>query len=82
MTQPGETDNYTVSDHLAAIHAHIGHHLFDYVIVNDGEIPPQVQALYAEKGAKAVHLDLEEVTRRGLQGHCRSSGVIPDLSAS
>ena len=65
MTQPGETDNYSVSDHLAAVHAHIGHHLFDYVIVNDGEIPPQVQSLYAEKGSTAVHLDLEEVTRRG-----------------
>ncbi|WP_276356040.1 gluconeogenesis factor YvcK family protein [Cohnella caldifontis] len=65
MTQPGETDNYAVSDHLDAIHAHIGHHLFDYVIVNDGEIPPQVQSLYAEQGAHAVHLDLEEVTRRG-----------------
>jgi uncharacterized cofD-like protein len=65
MTQPGETDNYSVSDHLAAVHAHIGHNIFDYVIVNDGEIPPQVQSLYAEKGSTAVHLDLEEVTRRG-----------------
>ena len=67
MTQPGETDDYSVSDHLEAIHKHVGHHLFDYVIVNDGEIPPQVQSKYAEKGAKAVHLDLDEVTRRGYQ---------------
>lgn len=65
MTQPGETDNYTVSNHLDAIHAHIGHHLFDYVIVNDGEIPPQVESQYAELGAKAVHLDMEEVESRG-----------------
>ncbi|QKS43635.1 YvcK family protein [Paenibacillus cellulosilyticus] len=65
MTQPGETDNYSVGDHLNAIHNHIGYHLFDYVIVNDGEIPPQVQSKYAEKGAKAVHLDLEEVKKRG-----------------
>jgi len=65
MTQPGETDNYTVSDHLDAVYDHIGHHIFDYVIVNDGEIPPQVQDKYAEKGAKAVHLDLEAVTNRG-----------------
>jgi uncharacterized cofD-like protein len=65
MTQPGETDNYSVSDHLAAIQAHIGHQLFDYVIVNNGEIPPQVQSLYAEKGSTPVHLDLENVTRRG-----------------
>lgn len=65
MTQPGETDDYSVSDHLQAIYEHVGHHLFDYVIVNNGEIPPQVQDRYAEKGAKAVHLDLEEVTKRG-----------------
>jgi uncharacterized cofD-like protein len=67
MTQPGETDDYSVSDHLTAIHEHVGHHLFDYVIVNNGEIPPQVQARYAEQGAKAVHLDLDEVTKRGYQ---------------
>lgn len=67
MTQPGETDNYSVSDHLQAIHDHVGHHLFDYVIVNNGEIPPQVESKYAEQGAKAVHLDLEEVERRGYQ---------------
>lgn len=67
MTQPGETDNYTVSDHLDAVYEHIGHHIFDYVIVNDGEIPPQVQDKYAEKGAQAVHLDLEAVTNRGYQ---------------
>ncbi|WP_308637306.1 gluconeogenesis factor YvcK family protein [Paenibacillus silvisoli] len=67
MTQPGETDNYSVGDHLTAVHAHIGHHLFDYVIVNDGEIPEQVQLKYAERGAKAVHLDLEEVKRRGYE---------------
>ncbi|WP_042227183.1 gluconeogenesis factor YvcK family protein [Paenibacillus popilliae] len=65
MTQPGETDNYKVSDHLEAIQQHVGKHLFDYVIVNDGEIPPQVQDLYAEQGARAVHLDLDEVTNRG-----------------
>jgi uncharacterized cofD-like protein len=65
MTQPGETDGYSVSDHLKAVHAHVGHHLFDYVIVNNGEIPPQVQQRYAEKGASAVQLDLEEVTRSG-----------------
>lgn len=67
MTQPGETDNYSVSDHLQAIHDHVGHHLFDYVIVNNGEIPPQVVTKYAEMGAKAVQLDLDEVTRRGYQ---------------
>ncbi|TMV50952.1 YvcK family protein [Paenibacillus mesophilus] len=65
MTQPGETDNFTVSDHLQAVYDHVGYHMFDYVIVNNGEIPPQVQSKYAEQGAKAVHLDMDEVTKLG-----------------
>ncbi|SFM24822.1 conserved hypothetical protein, cofD-related [Paenibacillus sp. 1_12] len=65
MTQPGETDGYSVSDHIQALHDHVEQDLFDYVIVNNGEIPPQVQDRYAEKGAKVVHLDLDEVTQKG-----------------
>ncbi len=65
MTQPGETDDYTVSDHLQAVYHHVGKHLFDYVIVNDGEIPPQVQDFYAEKGAKPVQVDWDNVTGQG-----------------
>jgi len=65
MTQPGETDNYTVKDHLDAIYRHIGHQLFDYVIVNNGEIPQAVEQRYAEKGAKPVQLNIEEVERIG-----------------
>jgi uncharacterized cofD-like protein len=65
MTQPGETDNYTVSDHINAIFDHVGVQLFDYVIVNNGEIPTTVQDKYAEKGARPVQLDLDEVTGQG-----------------
>lgn len=65
MTQPGETDGYTVSDHLQAVYDHVGQHLFDYVIVNDGEIPTQVQDFYAEKGAKPVEVDWDNVTGQG-----------------
>lgn len=65
MTQPGETDDYKVSDHLDAVYRHVGHHLFDYVIVNNGIIPDEVQHRYAQKGAKAVQLDGEEVAKRG-----------------
>ncbi len=65
MTQPGETDDFSVSDHLKAIYDHIGLHLFNYVIVNNSEIPPDVQAKYAEKGARVVKLDLDEVEKHG-----------------
>ncbi|WP_281890761.1 YvcK family protein [Paenibacillus sp. YYML68] len=65
MTQPGETDDYKVSDHLKAIRNHIGEDLFDYVIVNNSEIPEQVLVKYAEQGARPVELDRDEVERHG-----------------
>ena len=65
MTQPGETDGFSVSDHLRAVYDHVGHHLFDYVIVNDGEIPPHVLSRYTEQGAQAVRLDEDEVAKLG-----------------
>jgi uncharacterized cofD-like protein len=34
-TQPGETDNYDVGDHIRAIERHVGPGLFDYVLAND-----------------------------------------------
>lgn len=67
MTQPGETDDYTVSDHLQAIYDHVGHHLFDYVIVNDGKIPAKVQDYYAEQGSKPVEIDWDVVKGRGYE---------------
>jgi uncharacterized cofD-like protein len=67
MTQPGETDGFSVGDHLQAIYDHIGHHLFDYVIVNNSEIPKKVQKKYAEKGATPVMLDLDRVEERGFK---------------
>lgn len=67
MTQPGETDGYSVSDHLRAVQDHIGHSLFDYVLVNDGEIPPDVAERYAEMGSSPVGLDFDEVTRMGYE---------------
>jgi uncharacterized cofD-like protein len=34
MTEPGETDGYSLDDHLRVLHEHVGAQLFDYVLVN------------------------------------------------
>jgi uncharacterized cofD-like protein len=65
MTQPGETDMYSVSDHLQAIEEHIGAKIFDHVIVNKGKIPISVQEKYAEKGAKIVRFDKDVLSQQG-----------------
>lgn len=65
MTQPGETDHYSVNDHLQAIVRHVGDPLFDYVIVNNGHIPATVQDMYIQKGAEPVYLDMDELEKSG-----------------
>ena len=38
MTEPGQTDNYGLSDHLRAIDEHVGINVVDYCLVDTGEI--------------------------------------------
>jgi uncharacterized cofD-like protein len=44
MTEPGETDGFTLDDHLDAIREHVGFDLFDYVLVNRRPLVPAVKA--------------------------------------
>ncbi len=38
MTQPGETDNYSLSDHLRKLSSHLGENIIDYVIANNRKL--------------------------------------------
>ncbi|MDY6065769.1 MAG: gluconeogenesis factor YvcK family protein [Finegoldia sp.] len=46
MTQPGETDNYTVSDHVDAIIKHIGQNTIDKVVVNTQKLEDYIAYKY------------------------------------
>jgi uncharacterized cofD-like protein len=67
MTQPGETREYTLADHVKAIHRHTGRKLLDWVVVNNKPIGPDVARRYRLKGAEPVSADLEELQRLGLR---------------
>ena len=54
MTQPGETDDLTLEDHLDAIRRHVGVNLFDYVLVNRQQPTPDALASYTAAGSKPV----------------------------
>lgn len=60
MTQPGETDRYTVFEHLKAILDHSREDLIDYCIANIEEIPEETLERYKEDGAKPVILTKED----------------------
>jgi uncharacterized cofD-like protein len=66
MTQIGETEGFTASDHLRALLEHTGSGVIDYVIINNQEVPLNSRALYAEEGAEPVIPDLEKIVTQGV----------------
>lgn len=67
MTQPGETDGFSASDHLRALLEHTDPKLVDYMIINNQEVPPEAKAVYAEEGAEPVLPDPEMVLSLGVR---------------
>lgn len=67
MTQHGETDGYTVSDHVEAINKHIGKNVIDLVIANSKEIEHDVLEHYHESKQDKVVLDKEIMEKQGIK---------------
>ena len=54
MTEPGETDGFSLDDHLRVIREHAGYDLFDYILVNRSALPAPVIARYAQQGSTPI----------------------------
>ena len=61
MTEPGQTDNYSVADHLNAIIEHCGQGVIDYCIYDTGEIVPEFIKKYNLEGQDIVEQDIEKI---------------------
>ena len=67
MWQPGETSNFSASDHIRAIDRHAGGHLVDYAIVNTRPIPPEMKKKYARQAAMPVKNDVDVLSESGVE---------------
>jgi uncharacterized cofD-like protein len=67
MSQPGETINFSASDHVAAIREHAGEKILDYVIVSSSRIPLSVRRNYAAQNAAPVENDCDVLRGMGLE---------------
>ena len=65
MTQPGETDHMTASEHVEALFRDAGARVCDYVIVND-EPPHKLLGTYLEEQQEPVAPDVERIEALGL----------------
>lgn len=67
MTQPGETDHYTASEHVKAIFDHVGPGVVDYVVVNVQGVAQNLRETYAIQGAYPVEADIAELEALGVK---------------
>lgn len=71
MTQPGETDGYTASEHVQAIMKHTAlflsprQRIFDYVLVNTARPGSTLTERYQKVGAEFVTPDVEKIVEMG-----------------
>jgi uncharacterized cofD-like protein len=64
MTEPGETDGYSLGDHLRTLKEHTGFDLFDYVLVNRSPIPDSAVQAYAADGSHLVRVVTDDLPPR------------------
>lgn len=67
MTEPGQTDNYSLSEHIKAIHEHAGKGIIDYCIYDTGEIVPEFIRRYNREGADLVEQDVAKAKEEGVK---------------
>lgn len=73
MTQPGETDDYGVKEHVDAILRHGSNRMVDVVMVNCGSVPEDIQEKYRDEGAHLIMLgaqEREQLTQQGFTLIC------------
>ena len=64
VTQPGETDKYTVSDHIKVLNEYLGDHVINIVLANNAPIPEELATKYATEEQKdPVRLD-EDILKK------------------
>lgn len=74
MTQPGETDDYRIKDHIDSLIRHSRDNILDYVVVNNGYISSDILEKYEEDLSIPLYLDKiekEEIEKMNI-------GVIED----
>ena len=66
MTEAGETDGFSVFDHVQALFEHLGRYP-DQVIVNRTPVDPERRTSYESEGASVVTFDPEPFNRLGIE---------------
>lgn len=89
MTEPGQTDDFSLYDHIKAILDHARNPIIDYCIYDTGEVVPEYIKMYNMQGADIVEQDVKKIKELGIKIIQRNFSVVdgdnirhdPDLVA-
>ncbi|MCH4888983.1 YvcK family protein [Acidaminobacter sp. JC074] len=59
MTQPGETDDFSIADHVKAIYEH-SEVRFDFIVANNEEVSKEVKERYLKEASKMLMLNRKD----------------------
>lgn len=76
MTEPGQTDDFSLYDHIKAILDHARNPIIDYCIYDTGEIIPEYVKMYNKQGADIVEQDVKKIKDMGIRIIQRNFSVV------
>ena len=71
MSQPGETINFSASDHVKAIQRHCPCRVVDVCVLNTGRIRGRILETYRQRAARVVENDVDNLRKLGVEVHAR-----------
>ncbi|MCL2354715.1 MAG: YvcK family protein [Oscillospiraceae bacterium] len=66
MTEPGQTDDYTVADHIKAIIEHAGEDVINHCLCDTGEVVPEILRKYNLEGSNLVDSSASKIRDMGI----------------
>ena len=69
MTQKGETNNMTASDHVAALYEHVSEPFLQHILVNDVVLPAHIRTVYKQEQAEQLIVDEDKLQAMNLHVH-------------
>ncbi|MEW6170420.1 MAG: YvcK family protein [Candidatus Omnitrophota bacterium] len=65
MTQPGETDGFTASDHLQTLIKHVHPRIVNWCIVNNAKPPTDILERYRKENSYPIIIDSQKIKKAG-----------------
>lgn len=78
MTKPGETDDFSLSDHIKAIMEHANNKVIDYCVYDFGDIIPEYVRRYNKDGAFPVEQDIDKCKELGIKPIRKEFAIISE----